>query len=322
MTVSKPVMVTVGPSLAGERLDRVVALLLGVSRQAALECIERGDVSVNGQRVQKKSLRVLDADLVAAREVVAQAYEISAEVPSLIYFDRDLIAIDKPAGLLTHASGAREVRPTLVGGLRRAFPEIDRVGGDPLRSGIVHRLDRGTSGVMVAARSPRGYEALLVQVRAHSMRRRYLALVAGVVELDHATIDAPLGRSIEHRSRFGVVLGGRHAVTHYQRLAVDPTGTVTAVSVELDTGRTHQIRVHMAAIGHPIIGDALYEGPIEAGLDRPALHAGELILTHPTTGAVLRFTSPLPDDLRAVWERYGVTPCQPLDTGFPGISVS
>jgi 23S rRNA pseudouridine1911/1915/1917 synthase len=219
---------------------------------------------------------------------------------AVAYEDPDLLVVDKPAGLVVHP-GAGQHAGTLVHGLLARYPEI-RAVGQPDRPGIVHRLDKGTSGLLLVARSQPAYEALVAMLAARGVDRRYHALVWGAVDSPTGMVDAPLGRSARDRTRMAVTLAGKDARTRYQviRGFTDPV-TVTELRCKLETGRTHQIRVHMASIGHPVVGDERYGGR-RASLPspRPWLHAEHLALEHPVTGESLAFDSPLPDDLVTV----------------------
>jgi len=217
------------------------------------------------------------------------------------YADEQVIVVAKPAGLVVHP-GAGRAHGTLVQGLLAQFPEIAHVG-DASRPGIVHRLDRDTSGLLVVARSPGAYEALVAQLAAREVERRYLALVWGVPEAPRGVIDAPIGRSSRRRTRMAISDAGREARTSYEVLDAFPGAGVALLECRLETGRTHQIRVHLAAVGHPVVGDAAYGGNRPAfGLDRPFLHAHVLGFRHPTTGENLRFEDPLGPDLAPVVE--------------------
>jgi 23S rRNA pseudouridine1911/1915/1917 synthase len=198
--------------------------------------------------------------------------------------------------------GAGRSTGTLVHGLLAAYPEIAGVGGDPSRPGIVHRLDKGTSGLLLVARTPRAHEALVAALSARSVHRRYRALVWGHVAAASGLIDAPIGRSAREPTRMSVDVRGKEARTRYEvlRHATEPV-EVTELACTLETGRTHQIRVHLRSIGHPVVGDARYDGNRQSlPLHRPFLHAEGLALDHPVTGQPLRFESPLPADLQAV----------------------
>jgi 23S rRNA pseudouridine1911/1915/1917 synthase len=215
----------------------------------------------------------------------------------IVYSDDHVVVIDKPAGLVVHP-GAGADTGTLVHGLLAIDPSIAQVG-DPERPGIVHRLDKGTSGLLVVARNAEAYEGLVAMLAAREVERRYVAVVWGHLEHDRGVVDAPLGRSRRDRTRQAVVADGREARTHYEvRLRADEPATVSVLECRLETGRTHQIRVHLAAIGHPVVGDERYGG-LREGIDigRPALHAQSLGFEHPVTGAWLHFEAEPPADL-------------------------
>jgi 23S rRNA pseudouridine1911/1915/1917 synthase len=215
---------------------------------------------------------------------------------TVLYSDSDIIVIDKPAGLVVHPATGNETG-TLVNGLLARFPEIADVG-QPERPGIVHRLDVGTSGLMIVARTQVAYEALVEQLRQHEVERVYRALVWGVPEAPNGLIDAPLGRDTREPLKMAVNANGREARTHFQ---VDERYTHPATALltcRLETGRTHQIRVHLKAIGHPVVADSTYSGRrATLGLARPFLHATHLAFEHPVTLEVLHFDSPMPPDL-------------------------
>ncbi len=290
-------------ALAGERLDRVVALEADVSRQAATELVAAGAVTVNGKVVHKGSARVAAGDVIDAvlAPVVDHALtpEPAVEFP-VVYEDADVVVIDKPAGLVVHP-GAGRTSATLVHGLVARYPEIAGVG-EVDRPGIVHRLDSGTSGLMVVARTEQARGVLVEALSQREVTRQYRALSWGEVKGDDGLIDAPLGRSTRERTKMAVVADGREARTRY-RVLQKFTSPVpfTLLECHLETGRTHQIRVHLASIGHPVVGDTRYgrERPALA-CPRPFLHAERLAFTHPVTGEPLSFDSPLPPDLVAV----------------------
>jgi 23S rRNA pseudouridine1911/1915/1917 synthase len=225
--------------------------------------------------------------------------------PEVVFADNDVVVVDKPAGLVVHP-GAGNWQGTLVQQLTDLFPEINDVGPGPERPGIVQRLDKGTSGLMVVARTAAAREGLVRQLAGRSVERRYLAVVHGELGSDEGTVDAPLGRSQAHRVKMAVVHDGREAVTHYR--AEDRTCSplpLTLVTCRLGTGRTHQVRVHFAAIGHPVLADERYSKAshfaaarsVLPELRRPWLHAAVLGFTHPVTGEPMRFVAPLPADL-------------------------
>ena len=293
------------PALAGQRLDRVVAMVTGVSRADVSDLITDGKVLVDGRVATTRSVRVSEGQRVVAdlAELLAAAGQPMVGEPdvvvNVIYADDDLLVIDKPAGLVVHP-GSGNLDGTLVQGLLARYPELAGVG-DPDRPGIVHRLDKGTSGLLLVARSPAAYAALVAQLKAHDVERQYLALVWGELDSLSGMIDAPIGRSIREPTRMTVSAQGREARTRYQVVATyhDPV-EVSLLECRLETGRTHQIRVHLRAIGHAVVGDSRYGG-IKPSFpaERPWLHAAALRLQHPVTGVDLAFESPLPDDLKA-----------------------
>jgi 23S rRNA pseudouridine1911/1915/1917 synthase len=295
---------TVPAALDGERIDRAVALLTGLSRADVAGVVADGGVRVNGRAVSTRSRKVAEGDVLEVDVPVAgdaaAAADPSVDVP-VLYADADVIVVDKPAGLVVHP-GAGNATGTLVNGLLARFPDLAGVGVDPARPGVVHRLDKGTSGLLVVARSARAYDSLVGQLKRRSVDRRYLALVAGMVEAPGGLVDAPIGRAEAERTRMAVSARGREARTRYevQERFAEPV-PATLVECRLETGRTHQIRVHMAAIGHPVIGDARYHGN-RAGLPcpRPFLHAWRLAFDHPGTGERASWSSPLPPDLDEV----------------------
>jgi 23S rRNA pseudouridine1911/1915/1917 synthase len=287
-------------SLAGERVDRAVALLTGWSRSEVADLIDAGSVRVGGQPVAK-SRRLVEGDEVEVEgEPEAEAPPIPEPVDfTVVHADDHLAVLVKPAGLVVHPGAGHETG-TLASGLLHRFPEIAAVG-DPMRPGIVHRLDRDTSGLMVVARSAPAYAALTAALAARQIERRYLALAWGRFDSRRGTIDAPIGRSATRRTRMAVREAGKDARTGYEVLVQHDHPICALVECTLETGRTHQIRVHLAAIGHPIVGDGTYGGdrnPLQPG--RPFLHAHTLALHHPVTGERLEFTDPLPPELTAV----------------------
>ena len=305
-----------GP-LDGERVDRVVSFLIELPRAEAVALIDRGLVSVDARPVTTKSQR-----LVAGQSLEVDAPEHDPGVVSdptvalrVVHADDAVVVIDKPPGLVVHP-GAGHSAGTVAQGLLARFPDMaGQDWADPTRPGIVHRLDKGTSGLLMAARTAAAQRDLSAQLAAHTVERRYLALVWGTVDQVAGVVDAPIGRSVRTPTRMTVRGDGRRAVTNYEVVKrwTDPQPT-TLVHCVLETGRTHQIRVHLAAIGHPVVGDGRYEsaavpargrrrGAVIAPAmrpDRPFLHAEVLGFDHPTSGERLRFESPLPPDLVAV----------------------
>ena len=290
-------------SLAGERVDRAVALLTGWSRSDVAALIEEGAVRIGGQPVAKSRRLAEGEEVEVEGEPQPEAPPVAEPVEfTVVHADDDLAVVVKPAGLVVHPGAGHETG-TLAAGLLHRFPEVAGVG-DPMRPGIVHRLDRDTSGLMVVARSARAYEALTAALAARRVERRYLALAWGRFDARRGTVDAPIGRSATRRTRMAVREAGKEARTGYEVLTQYDHPVCALVECCLETGRTHQIRVHLAAIGHPVVGDGTYGGdrnPLQPG--RPFLHAHALTLHHPVTGEHLEFSDPLPPELMALLSR-------------------
>lgn len=288
-------------ALDGERLDRIVAMVAGVTRAVASDTVNAGAVLLDGQVCTVGRQRVHAGQrLQMEPPVVSDSSSPQADplVPvEVIYDDDDVIVVNKSAGLVVHP-GAGNPDGTLVNGLLATYPELAGVG-ESHRPGIVHRLDAGTSGLLVVARSAVAYQRLVSALSSRLVRRGYQTLVWGHPATSNGIIDAPIGRDRRDPQRMAVTADGKPARTHYrvERRFVDPV-EVALLDCQLETGRTHQIRVHVAAIGHPVVGDATYGG-VRPGLSsrRPFLHAAELAFEHPTTGQSLTFTTPLPADL-------------------------
>ncbi|MGH9027328.1 MAG: RluA family pseudouridine synthase [Acidimicrobiia bacterium] len=298
---------TVPASLAGERVDRAVALLTGWSRREVRALVDGGTVIVDGEPASARARLSEGSSVALLEEPPVPTVPGPGPVPVVVrHADADVIVIAKPAGLVVHP-GAGHADGTLVNGLLARFPELGAVG-DPTRPGIVHRLDRDTSGLLLVARSRAGYDGLVRALSRHEVDRRYAALVWGHPEATRGEIDAPIGRSPSRRTRMAVRTGGRDARTAYEVEATYGRPEVALLGCRLETGRTHQIRVHLAAIGHPVVGDAAYGGARpRLVLDRPFLHAARLAFEHPVTGVQLEFEEPLPPDLAAVRAGLGGT---------------
>ncbi|MGI8661672.1 MAG: RluA family pseudouridine synthase [Acidimicrobiales bacterium] len=295
-------------ALDGERIDRVVALLTGASRSAAATLLASGVVRVDGLATTKPSSRVslgqlveIDADLGTAPVELEPDSTVELEI---VHVDESVIVVDKQAGLVVHPGSGQE-HGTLVNGLLARFPDIAGIG-DADRPGVVHRLDKGTSGLLVIARTERAREALVAQLASRTAERRSLTLVWGRLESPLGLLDAPIGRSQREPTRMAVSARGKEAKTRYELVrANDQPAPTSLLRCRLETGRTHQIRVHLAAIGHPVVGDDRYGGLRKPMLDvpRPFLHAEHLSFVHPATGVEVSFDSPLPDDLDEIRAR-------------------
>ncbi len=293
-------------ALAGERLDRIVSLITERSRADAAALVAAGGVLVDGLEETSGKLRVREGQVVVVDESLLKGPEAPAADATVaftvVHEDEHLIVIDKPAGLVVHP-GAGNPTGTLVNGLLARYPELAGVG-EFHRPGIVHRLDVGTSGLMVVARTQLAYHSLVEALAAHDVGRAYRTLVWGHLDHPVGVIDAPIGRDHRDPMRMAVVVDGKPARTRYRVLAGYRTpAAVSVVECRLETGRTHQIRVHLSAVGHPVVGDGQYGG-IRSPIDspRPFLHAAGLELVHPVTRRPLTFASPLPADLQAVEE--------------------
>ncbi|MGH3788064.1 MAG: RluA family pseudouridine synthase [Pseudonocardiaceae bacterium] len=287
--------------LDGMRVDAGLARLLGLSRTAAAGLTEAGAVLVDGSPAGKSDRLAagswLEVTLPDPQRTVTTRVEPVVGL-RILHDDADLVVVDKPVGVAAHPSPGWD-GPTVLGGLAAAGIQV-ATSGAAERQGVVHRLDVGTSGLMVVARSERGYAALKQAFRDRTVAKRYRALVQGHPDPTRGTIDAPIDRHPRHDWRFAVVAGGKPSVTHYQVIEAFPAASLCDVTLE--TGRTHQIRVHFAALRHPICGDLTYGAdPALAqrlGLGRQWLHAARLGFAHPADDRWVEFTSPDPDDLR------------------------
>ncbi len=305
--------IVVPSELDGERADKVVSVLLEIARSESREAFDGARVSLGGIPM-RPSQRVLRGDVIEV-ELVGRAVGLVPDpsVPfSVVYEDGDLVVVDKPVGVVVHPPSDRAA-PSLVHGLIARYPEIIGVGVDG-RWGIVHRLDRDTSGLLVVARTHRAHDALSGLMRSRRVSRRYLALVAGAFDAARGTIDAPIGRDPSNPTRMRIDRAGRRSITHYRRLATWADRDLSLVYVALETGRTHQIRVHMQAIDHPIVGDPSYGRPCGvADPGRPWLHAHRLVFDHPFSAQRVDVTAELPSDLVDSLARIGAPTSGSID---------
>lgn len=297
------------------RLDRFLALQdTGLSRSRLHTLLAQGMVTRNGQ-LARPAQKVKAGDRIILTIPPAREPNLSPQdLPlSVLYQDDALMVIDKPAGLSVHP-GPGHPDGTLVNGLLARCPDLPGIGG-VLRPGIVHRLDKDTSGLMVVAKTEAAHRDLSAQIKARQVDKGYLAVAVGVLEPPQGIIDAPIGRDPHQRKRMAVVPGGRAARTGYR--AWQSGATHTLLELQLETGRTHQIRVHLADRGCPLVGDGTY-GKLSPLLSRHFLHAHRLGFRHPATGAALRFQSELPPELAAVLPQLGLAnPTAELDAaGF------
>jgi 23S rRNA pseudouridine1911/1915/1917 synthase len=294
MDVSRKANYTVPLELAGSRLDGALAKLMpGESRSRLARLIEEGHVLVDGVtargRMKLKSGEAVEVTLYPRPSTRAfHAQDIPLEV---IHEDGDVMVVDKPPGLVVHP-GSGNWEGTMLNALLHHAPGIEALP----RAGIVHRLDKDTSGLLVVAKNEAAQIDLVRQLQARTVKRTYLALVRGHVGAG-GKVDSPIGRHPVHRTRMAVVAGGKPAITHYRVRESLPHHTL--LECDLETGRTHQIRVHLASIGHPVEGDPVYARRGATDLKRQALHAWKLAFRHPASGETVRFESPLPADLRA-----------------------
>jgi 23S rRNA pseudouridine1911/1915/1917 synthase len=295
-------------ALDAERVDRVASLMTGLSRSTVTSLISAGKLTRNEEVVVAGSQRVVEGDWIEV-EVPAQEHVDKRLIPDpgvvfeVVYVDDSVAVIDKPVGLVVHP-GAGTTSSTLAHGLLARFPEMVDVG-PPERPGIVHRLDRDTSGLLVCALTNEALSYLSEELANRSMHRSYLAIVAGCPEAATGTVDAPIGRSRRSRTKMTVTEDGREARTHYEVLETWRQPTVASLlRCTLDTGRTHQIRVHLRAIDLPVLGDPIYGKPDPFNIGRPLLHAAEVSFLHPATGELVEFSSEPPSDFAGAVEIF------------------
>jgi 23S rRNA pseudouridine1911/1915/1917 synthase len=302
--MSETVTFRVPEELGGERIDRVVAVAAQVSRAQAKRMVGAGEVTVDDHRVAA-SHRVKVGDGIHVVMPTPVAELTPAEIDfSIAWEDSSLLVVDKPPGLVVHP-GAGHRDDTLVNGLIARYPALVALGPE-LRWGLVHRLDRDTSGLLMVAKHPDAYRSLQQALKGRRVGRTYLGMAVGTFDAGTGTIDAPIGRDPVHPTRMAVHRDGRPARTHYRRLA--EWSGVTLLEVRLETGRTHQIRVHLASIDRPISGDRVYgrPGPVAADPGRTWLHASALSLPHPDDGREVVVSAPLPSDLAATFGALGI----------------
>jgi len=313
---SQTIDIRLQPAHAGWRLDRALAAAAPtLSRERLKALIRSGAVEASGKLLRDPATKVRgDESFRVAVPEPAPAHNEPQDIPLQIVFeDEHVLVIDKPAGLVVHPA-AGNLDGTLVNALlHHCAGKLSGIGG-VARPGIVHRIDKDTSGLLVVAKTDVAHEGLARQFAAHSIDRRYLAIVSGVPKTSGGTVDARVARSSTNRKKIAIVEGGRgkRAVTHWKRLNM--LRDASLVECRLETGRTHQVRVHMASIGHPLVGDPVYgrsgktHGKLlrELGFHRQALHAAELGFTHPATKHRLSFSSPMPPDMQELFDALGV----------------
>jgi 23S rRNA pseudouridine1911/1915/1917 synthase len=295
------------PEEVGRRIDVAIAERAKVTRTLAQRAVKNGEVTVNGEAV-RPSYRLEEGDRIEG-DVPAPVFAApeAEDIPVTVrYTDDRVMVVSKPAGLVTHPASGHQTG-TLVNALLNMGEPLAASGST--RPGIVHRLDKDTSGLLLVAKDDEAQAFLVDALRARNISRRYLALVRGVLASPSGTIEAPIGRHPTRRQQMAVVSGGRPSVTHYEVLDSGPA--LSLLEITLETGRTHQIRVHLKHLGHPVMGDRTYGGLSEAskalGLDRPFLHAWRLAFPHPSDGRPIEVDDPLPGDLVRALDAAGLT---------------
>lgn len=298
---------TVPAALDGERIDRIVSIIADISRSDATALIADGGTEVDGTvvssgkpRLKEGQVVVVDLDKIPVDELPGPDPTVVLDV---VHVDDDIIVINKSAGMVVHPASSHGTG-TVVNGILALYPEVATVG-QPARPGIVHRLDSGTTGMMVVARSQRAYDSLVEALTEHEVGREYIALTWGHFDSPTATVDAAIGRHPRDPMKMAVVNSGKWARTHLQVVETfNEPANLSLVQCTLETGRTHQIRVHLAAVGHPVVGDSMYGGAKSAlKASRPMLHARRLTLIHPGTGDEMTFEASPPADMTEVISR-------------------
>ena len=290
-----------------KRIDAFLASNTELSRSKLQKLIKDGAVERNGKPCKANTeVKIGDVIRLQMPKETGETLPEPEDIPlDIIYEDEDLAVINKPKGMVVHPAPGNP-NGTLVNALLFRFQTLSGTGGE-IRPGIVHRIDRLTSGLLVVAKNDIAHEALAKQFALHTAHREYLCIVHGNLKEDSGTVDAPIGRHKTDRKRMAVTEGGRRAVTHWHVL--ERFGTETLLDVALETGRTHQIRVHMAYIKHPIVGDEVYGSAApKLGLNGQALHGYRLTFTHPKTGEKMTFLAPLPEDFKTALTRLGGIP--------------
>ena len=297
-------------ALVGQRIDRIVSLIADIPRASAADLIDSGAVQVDGIIAKAGKVKAIlgqriqvDLSLIPKKKLPMPESDIALEV---VYQDQDVIVINKQAGIVVHP-GAGNPTGTVVNAALARFPEIAEVG-DPFRPGVVHRLDAGTTGLMMIARTARAYESLVDALSKRVVTRRYLALVWGHMGAVSGVIDAPIGRDQRDPTKMAVVAAGKTARTNYEvKQAFNVPVDCSLLECGLETGRTHQIRVHLASLGNSVVGDAVYGGARSVlSSPRPMLHAMSLQFNHPVSGKEMKFTVDLPADFSAVLAKCSV----------------
>lgn len=291
-------------ALDGERIDRIVSIIADISRSEASQLIADGGAEVDGvvvasgkPRLKEGQVVVVDLDKIPVEQPPSPD---SGVVLDVVYVDEDIVVINKSAGMVVHPASSHGTG-TVVNGILALYPEIADVG-QPARPGIVHRLDSGTTGMMVVARTQPAYDALVEALSEHEVGREYVALTWGHFDSPTATVDASIGRHPRDPMKMAVVANGKWARTHLEVIETfNEPADLSLVKCTLETGRTHQIRVHLAAVGHPVVGDSMYGGAKSAlKAPRPLLHARRLTLLHPRTGEEMSWQAEIPTDMAEI----------------------
>lgn len=281
--------------MEGERLDKAIKNQeTEISRTRLQKLIEEGKVKVNG-KIEKNSYIVKTGDKILIEEEEPEEIELEPqEIPlDIIYEDNDIIVINKPKGLIVHPGNGNPDHTLVNAVMAKCKGSLSGIGGK-IRPGIVHRLDKDTSGLIIVAKNDKAHIGLSEQLKNKEIKKTYIALVRGNIQENEATIQMPIGRSTKDRKKMAVTKKGKEAITHFKVLK--RYGKYTLLEVKIETGRTHQIRVHMAEIGHPVVGDMVYSnGKNEFGIEGQMLHAKQLEFKHPITQEEIKLTAPLPE---------------------------
>lgn len=307
--IQQKLEITINEEMSGTRLDLVLsACLEEFSRSFIQKLFESGRITVDGEVCKEKKTKATSGSVIVIDVPEPEKLEVEAEdIPlNIVYEDSDVLVVYKPAGMVVHPAPGN-YNGTLVNALmHHCGDELSSING-VIRPGIVHRIDKDTSGLLMVAKNDKAHNSLSQQLSEHSITRKYRAIVYSNIKEDEGTVDKPIGRDPSNRLRNAVTeSNSRHAVTHYRVL--ERFGNFTLIEAQLETGRTHQIRVHMAYLKHPLLGDELY-GPVKnknaakLGAKRQMLHAGVLGFVHPSTGEYMEFESPLPEDFEKILEK-------------------
>ena len=299
----EPIRLRASEETKNQRLDAFLASSLdGLTRSQATRLIESGEVAVNGRAVGKSYKLAGGEDIAVTLPEPEPVEAVPQDIPlDVVYEDADVIVVNKPSGMVVHPAPGHPDGTLVNALLYHCAGTLSGIGG-ALRPGIVHRIDRDTSGLIIAAKNDAAHQYLSAQLADHTLARTYECIVVGALREDRGTVDAPIARHPTDRKRMAVVAGGREAVTHWEVIARYPG--YTHVRCRLETGRTHQIRVHMAYIGHPILGDTVYGAKKEVpGLTGQCLHAVGLRFLHPRTHEVMELSCPLPDEFTRMLQK-------------------